>query len=59
MDPDAGTSRCNRCGEALDDTTPVIRAHSGRWPYQHARPEDCPPLADEASQDGGEADDPP
>ena len=33
--------RCNRCGAPLEDDTPVQRAFSGRWPYEHERPEDC------------------
>jgi hypothetical protein len=46
-----GPGRCNRCGEPLEEDTPVTRAYSGRSPYQHARPEDCPALQGE-SPDG-------
>ena len=45
-----GPGRCNRCGEPLEPDTPVSRAFSGRWPYEHARPEDCSALDSDSAQ---------
>ena len=53
MSDSEGLGRCNRCGEPLEENAPVNRAFSGRWPYEHARPEDCPALrGDSADREG-------
>jgi hypothetical protein len=48
-----GPGRCNRCGEPLQEETPVRRAFSGRWPYEHSQPEDCPALRGSSTDQQG------
>jgi hypothetical protein len=57
MDDVESPGRCNRCGEPLEEDMPVTRAFSGRWPYQHARAEDCPAMRGEATQEQSGRDD--
>ena len=41
--PENPTRLCNICGQEIAEGQPIVRAYSGRHPYEHANPKDCRP----------------